>query len=429
MTNSANVTHVFYEVGSDLLAKPTALTQLIEGSAVPATIVFCNSASDTDLVEVLLKKRGVSAQKLIGNVSPAKIEKTLEQLASGELSTVVATDASAKNINIDAFDLLISYTSPSDVDTYQNRFASETPLTRLKTVATLVNPNDLNNFEFVQQSFTAGKIVKADLPTAESLQKAKITRLKNQAIMRPGSDEKYKPLIEAILADSDKATIIGYLLANTMEVIPSLQSSQHREEEHFEDDDGQPNFNGGHGGGNDRYGRGNDRGGRGNDRGGRGNDRGGRGNDRSGRGNDRNDRRGGGNNQRPQEDGEAAMQAREAQARTQRRPMLPPLKEARIYLGKGTDGGLSEASIKKMVQDKASLTPEDVRRVIVRKNYAFFDVLEEQAGNLLEKLDDASLLARKATVISTQQKESREDDILDTAPTLEEAKAVSAIAE
>jgi ATP-dependent RNA helicase DeaD len=413
MANKHNVSHVYYEVGSELLAKPTALTQLIEGSDAKTTIVFCNSASDTDLVEVLLKKRGVAAQKLIGSVSPEKIAKTVEQLQHGEITTIVATDASAKNIPIDSFNLLISYASPTDGDTYKNRYASTDELSNLTTIATLVSPNDAANFEIVQQALE-GKIVKADLPTADTLQKAKLNRLKAQAQTKIGAEEKYKALIEAILGDKDKGAVIGYLLSNTLEVLPALQSSQARDEDQYDDeDDVQPNFNGSsHDRGGNRYG-----GGRGDRRGGDRGDRGGRG----GRG-DRNNR--GGRRQGfhdAPEDSEASLQAKEAMARNKKRAFTPPLKEARIYLGKGSAAGISESKIKQMVQEQASLAESDVRRVIVRKNYAFFDVLESQADDLISKMDGASLMAKKATVISTQIREREED--ADIAPTLQEATA------
>ena len=369
-----SVSHVYYEVGSELLAKPTALTQLIEGSDARATIVFCNSASDTDLVEVLLKKRGVAAQKLLGSISPDKAARVAEQLEKGEITTIVATDASAKNISIDSFDLLISYASPTDGDTYKNRFASEEPLKNLKTIATLVSPNDLANFEFVQQAVDG-----------------------------------------VILADKEKTVILGYLLANTLEVLPSLQSAQSRDEDHYDDDDTQPNFNGS---GNDRHG-GNRYGqGRGNDRRGGGNDRGPRNN---------NNNRGGRDNRNGRQpyadlndDSESSLQAREAMARNKKRAFTPPLKEARIYIGQGAASGMNEAAIKKLVQEKASLAETDVRRVIVRKNYAFFDVLDAQAEDVIGKIDGASLMVKKATVISTQQRDNREDEG-DVAPTLEEA--------
>jgi superfamily II DNA/RNA helicase len=415
MANSKQtVSHVYYEVGSELLAKPTALTQLIEGSDARTTIVFCNSASDTDLVEVLLKKRGVSAQKLIGSVSPEKIARTIEQLNSGEITTIVATDASAKNIPIDSFNLLISYTSPTDGDTYKNRYASEDGLKNLLTIATLVSPNDAGNFEIVQQALD-GKITKADLPTADTLQKAKLNRIKAQAQTKTGAEEKYKALIEAILADKEKGLVIGYLLANTLEVLPSLQAAQSREEEHYDDEDAQPNFNSSHhdrNGGN-RYGNGR------NDR----NDR--RGNNDRGRNNGRNTRDNRGGRQQfndAGDDSEASLQAREAMARNKKRAFTPPLKEARIYLGKGSASGISEATIKKMVQEQGALTEGDVRRVIVRKNYAFFDVLESQSEDLINKIDGTSLMAKKATVISTQIRDRGEDDN-EFAPTLEEATA------
>lgn len=400
------VKHLYFEVGSDLLAKPTALTQLIDGWAVPAAIVFCNTPSDTDLVEVLLKKRGVSARKLIGNVPQEKLDKTLEQLQSGELSTIVVTDIAAKNIDIDLFDLVINYATPGDVDVYQSRFHKEEGHKRLKTVATLIGPLDITNFHYVKKALE-GTLEAGTLPSAEDIRGAKATRIKNQAVIKSlYADEKYKSLVDSILGMKEKQDIVAFLLQNTLEVLPSLQASSERAEDYFDDeDDSQPSYNGHRGqnqGRDNRNSRNNHR-----------DDRGGR------------NRGGQGRSEHPNEEG--ALQAREAQARIKRKVNLPPLREARIYIGKGKKSGLDEAALRSMVTKETDLQESDIRRVIVRNDYIFFDILDEQANPVIEKLGKEDLLVKKATVISTQRQEYIEDEGLDTAPTLEELQAQSVL--
>jgi ATP-dependent RNA helicase DeaD len=52
------IEHMFCEVAGDLLAKPHALCDIIETQRPRSAIIFCNTKSDTQLVEVLLRRRG-----------------------------------------------------------------------------------------------------------------------------------------------------------------------------------------------------------------------------------------------------------------------------------------------------------------------------------------------------------------------------------
>lgn len=403
-----NLKHIYFEIGAELLSKPNALAQIIEGRGQTA-LVFCNTPSDTDLVEVLLKKRGVAARKLIGNVPPAKLEKTLAQLKSGEVTTLVVTDIAARGIDIDDFDLAINYTAPSDADTYAHRVTkSGAELNRLKTVATLVGPLDITNFHYVKKGIEA-EFTTEELPDADTILKAKIERLSSLAAQKNiGEDNKYAPLAEAVAKHKNKNAIIALLLQNTIEVLPSLQVAAEREEEPaYDDDDTQPNFN-------DRG----DRRDRDDRRGRRDNRRGGR-DDRRGGGRDRDRDRDNGHGRRPYADldDEATLQAEEAQQRRKPRAMLPPLREARIYYGKGSDAGMNEDALRSLVQKESGLSAEDIKRVIIRKNYAFFDVLDEQSQAVLDKLtsDGKELCIKKATVISTQRNEPAPEEATDSA--------------
>jgi superfamily II DNA/RNA helicase len=407
MTSKSSAKHVYIEVGSDLLAKPTALTQLIEGSSVAATLVFCNTPSDADLVEVLLKKRGVAAKKLIGNVDSLLVEKTMESLRAGELSTIVLTDIAAKFINIDEFDMLISYSAPSDLSLYNSRTTREEKLSRLSSIITLVGPMDVANFTSIKAEL--GDLIQpSNLPSPEDIQKSKVLKLKSLAVQKNViADPKYKVLTEILLNDKsiskeEREQTVAMLIQNTLEVLPSLQSSVNRDSDYDDEDDSQqPSF---HGNRSDRN------------------------QGRNGRNNNRRDDRRNNNRRTPghgELNEEASLQQKEAQARIRRRESLPPLKEARIYIGKGKNSGLDEAGLKSLLASKAEINESDIRRTIIRKDYVFFDVLDEISQPIVDKLSSDELLVKKATVISTQRQaeNSSDEDSLETAPTLEEIQS------
>lgn len=395
--NIKQLSHLYYEIGGELLSKPNALAQIIEGLAIPATVVFCNTPSDTDLVEVLLKKRGVAARKLIGNVPPQKVEKTMEQLKNGEISTIVITDIAAKGVDIDSFDMVVNYTAPSDADTYLARIQKDGDFKRLNKVVTLVAPLDITNFHYVRKVIEV-EFKSESLPSPDQMYKAKIDRLAHLALQRHIlHDEKIPPMIQAVLAHADKDAIIGMLLHNTFDFIPQLQVVAEREDNS----------------GDDR-------------RGGRRDDH--RGDDR------RRDRDGGRGQRRPYADldDEELGAALEQGEKRKPRVFLPPLKEARMYIGSGSENGIDESALRSIVTGQTGIGGDDIRRVVVRGKYAFFDILNEKAEehhDQLELLKDSggkNLVVRKATVISTQRQEeapAATDGALPAPGTQEEAAA------
>ncbi len=402
----SHLTHVYFEIGGELLSKPNALAQIIEGNALNAALVFCNTPSDTDLVEVLLKKRGVAARKLIGNIPPPKLEKTMSQLKEGEITTVVVTDIAARGIDIDNFDVLIHYTAPSDGDTYAHRISKSGPFNRLKKVMTLVGPLDITNFHYVKKAIP-GDIALEELPSMANVQSAKVERLASLATQKGlVTDERYTAMIEDLLKNKNRNGIIALLLNNTFETIPALQLAAEREDEPIEEDEDDNRGNRERGAG--RF-QGGGRGGDRRDDNRRDDSRGGerRGGDRRAAGGD--DRRGGGRRPYADLDENPAGDSDDRGSRRDQRPMLPPLRESRIYIGEGQGSGMTVASLKSMVQAQAGISEEDIRRVVLRKNYAFFDVLDEKSDDVIGKLEQAkgasgeSLIVRKATTISSQR--------------------------
>ncbi len=90
--------HIYYEVGTSLLAKPQALCDLVEYEAGSTCVVFCNSPSDADFADVILKKRGIASLKLIGYVPQIKLSKAIQQLENGEITALVLTDVAARGV-------------------------------------------------------------------------------------------------------------------------------------------------------------------------------------------------------------------------------------------------------------------------------------------------------------------------------------------
>ncbi len=426
-------THVYYEISNDLLSKPTALCDIIEAEGSPSTVVFCNAPSDADLVEVMLKKRGVTAKKLIGHVPPAKVVDAVKQSQRGELSVLVVTDISARNIEVEDVDLIVNYSIPADPEGYIHRLGRSGRGGKRHTIISLVSPLDIGNFHYIKK-FVETPFQKAELPTKDTMANIKFKNLaqvaERQALQ---NDPALLELVKQVLKADSKESLIAMLLHNTLNVIPTLRASTEREQHPGggrQDDEG----------GEERQGRD-----RGDDRGGRGRDRNRRGRDRDDRGDrrDRGDRdhRGGRGRDRYQDDefqGQPSggdegyqgqgddqggdyeergeRQGRGRRDRGERQPYVPPQRDVRIYIGSGSRHGLSEQKFRELVTQNCAGAEEKIKRFSARDCYSFVDIAEEAADEVVNKLDNTDvggtpLLMKKAISINVPRENDKQDDL------------------
>lgn len=78
-------------------------------------------------------------------------------------------------------------------------------------------------------------------------------------------------------------------------------------------------------------------------------------------------------------------------------------KEARLYVGAGSAQGLSKEGLLQQVVDACGVSATDVHRVAVRGAYAFVDVPEAIADQVVEGLSSAEskpLFVKKAVTLS-----------------------------
>jgi superfamily II DNA/RNA helicase len=419
--------HIYFEVGTSLLAKPQALCDLVELEAGHSVLVFCNSPSDADFADVILKKRGISSLKLIGYVPQIKLSKAIQGVQKQEISVLVLTDVAARGVPLEEFDVVINYSVPTDPEVYFTRYAAEGE-TKTKKVLSLIAAVDISNFHFLKKLGKA-ELVKGELPSPEQIFLGKFTQLRDQAVEKGLlSDAGITQLVDKVLADGSARDIVALLLHNTLSVIPALKAAPPAREEREEYDEGEEDFSGDE----DRqdFGRREDRG-RGRDRRdgrGRGRDRGeGRGNrdDRGGRGRsqaqfDENDelidddsqarflsggnvggmgeerpRRGRGRDRDRDHDrdrgrGRGGDGERGERQPRQPRPQVVVDKEARLYVGAGSNQGVSKDAFLQKVVDACGVNAGDVHRVTVRGAYTFLDVPEAVADQVVEGLSNAS---------------------------------------
>jgi superfamily II DNA/RNA helicase len=101
--------------------KRDALLALIKSQDVKNAIVFCNRKRDVATLHTTLKKHGLNAGALHGDMSqPARTE-TLEKFKAGDIQILVASDVAARGLDVQDMSHVFNYDVPFSPEDYVHR--------------------------------------------------------------------------------------------------------------------------------------------------------------------------------------------------------------------------------------------------------------------------------------------------------------------
>ena len=123
------------------------------------SVVFCKTKNTTRWLADKLRKNGIDAQELNGDMNQNQREKTLEKFANGDIKVVVATDVAARGIDVDRVTHVFNYDVPDTADTYTHRIGRAGRQGREGEAITLLEPKDHDKFRRIKQ--------KKDIPSID----------------------------------------------------------------------------------------------------------------------------------------------------------------------------------------------------------------------------------------------------------------------
>ena len=106
------------------------------------TIVFVRTKRAADRVADNLRREGVEAASIHGDLRQSQREKALKDFSDGKLKALVATDVAARGIHVDEVDVVIHYDPPEDSKAYLHRSGRTARAGAKGVVATLVMWNE-----------------------------------------------------------------------------------------------------------------------------------------------------------------------------------------------------------------------------------------------------------------------------------------------
>jgi superfamily II DNA/RNA helicase len=132
---------------SDPKAKRTALRALIDRADVKNGIVFCNRKAEVDVVAKSLRKHGLDAAAIHGDLDQQTRMRTLAAFRSGELRLLCASDVAARGLDIPDVSHVFNYDVPHHADDYVHRIGRTGRAGKTGQTFMIVTPADSRNLD------------------------------------------------------------------------------------------------------------------------------------------------------------------------------------------------------------------------------------------------------------------------------------------
>ena len=141
--------------------KRDALLALIKSQEVKNAIVFCNRKRDVAALHTILKKHGLNAGALHGDMSqPARTE-TLEKFKAGDIQILVASDVAARGLDVQDMSHVFNYDVPFSPEDYVHRIGRTGRAGKTGHSFTLATPNEGDLIDAIQ------KLINTTIPRVE----------------------------------------------------------------------------------------------------------------------------------------------------------------------------------------------------------------------------------------------------------------------
>ena len=129
----------------------------------PRTLAFVRSKRGADQLAIALKKEGIAAAAIHGDLHQRHRERALAEFAPGRLAVLVATDVAARGLDIDDIGVVVHYDPPQDSKDYLHRSGRTARAGESGMVVTLVLWNEELEVRRMQRRLGPRRADRADV--------------------------------------------------------------------------------------------------------------------------------------------------------------------------------------------------------------------------------------------------------------------------
>jgi ATP-dependent RNA helicase DeaD len=172
-TTSANTTQRYLMVSYP--QKVDALTRILEVENFEGMIVFVRTKNETETLAEKLRARGYSAAAISGDVAQVQRERTVNQLKSGRLDILVATDVAARGLDVDRISHVVNFDIPIDTESYVHRIGRTGRAGRSGAAISFVTPRERRLLDAIERA-TRQPLTQMQQPSVEDVNVTRLAR-------------------------------------------------------------------------------------------------------------------------------------------------------------------------------------------------------------------------------------------------------------
>ncbi len=174
----AAIRQVYWQVSG--LHKLDALTRILEvEDDFDAAIIFVRTKTATVELADKLNARGYAAAALNGDLNQQMRERVIEQLKSGALDIVIATDVAARGIDVPRISHVVNYDIPYDTEAYVHRIGRTGRAGRNGNAVLFVAPREIRMLRTIERA-TRQPIAPLTLPSRADVTNKRVASFKEK---------------------------------------------------------------------------------------------------------------------------------------------------------------------------------------------------------------------------------------------------------
>ncbi len=185
--------------------KPEMLARMLEAEDTDGVIVFTKTKDSTIHVAERLCQLGLSAAALNGDLPQARRQRTVDQLKSGQLNILVATDVAARGLDVQRISHVFNYDLPHDSESYVHRIGRTGRAGRSGVAVIFLTFRQRGKLRLIERA-TNQPITVVEPPRTRDINLKRIERFKTQITETLKSSDLgvYKKLIEEVTAETQQ---------------------------------------------------------------------------------------------------------------------------------------------------------------------------------------------------------------------------------
>jgi ATP-dependent RNA helicase DeaD len=186
-TATASTISQHYLITNGFTAKREALAKILEAETVDGMLVFVRTKMQTVEIAEYIAELGFSCAALNGDIAQSQRLRTVEQLKSGKLDILIATDVAARGLDVERVSHVVNFDIPFDTEAYIHRIGRTGRAGRNGRAILFLAPRERSMLKSIERA-TRQRIEVMNLPTVAEINAKRITEYKNRISETISSD-------------------------------------------------------------------------------------------------------------------------------------------------------------------------------------------------------------------------------------------------